>query len=106
MDKLINKSYKTYSSFSRYSTFPIYYNTADEKYESGTTSQLDLDTPYQSYEVQKNDTYDSIALNFYNNPIYYWIICDFNRKQDPFEKPKVGEIIKIPVFSSIEFLNI
>ena len=103
MDKLINKSYKTYSSFSRYSTFPIYYNTADEKYESGTTSQLDLDTPYQSYEVQKNDTYDSLALDYYNNPTYFWIICDFNRISDPFKSPLVGDVLYIPVISDIEF---
>ena len=71
-----------------------------------TSRWLSHNNDYKTYITKEGDTSDSIALQFYNNPTYYWIICDFNRKQDPFEKPEVGEIIKIPVFSSIEFLNI
>ena len=44
MDKLINKSYKNYNHFSRYSSFPYYYNVEDEKYIYGTTAQLDPNT--------------------------------------------------------------
>lgn len=103
MDKLIDKSYKTYDRLSRYSSFPYYYNTQDDKYVYGTVSYLDSTTPYQLYVVAKNDTYDSIALAFYNNPTYFWIICSFNRIQDPFTPPVVGTRLYIPVISGIEF---
>lgn len=102
---LTNRQYKEYSRISRYSSFPIYYNKNDDKYVQGTTSQLSTETSFQSYTVQRNDTYDSIALYFYNNPTYYWIICDFNRVQDPFEKPVEGTLLKIPNFSTIYFIE-
>lgn len=103
MDILTNKSYKTYSRVSRYSVFPYYYNTEDKKYMYGTTSYLDDTTPYSTYVVLRGDTLDTLALEFYNNPTFYWIIADFNRIQDPYAKLKVGSHIKVPVFSSITF---
>ena len=60
-------------------------------------------TPYQIYTVKKNDTWDLLALENYNNPTYYWILLDFNRIQDPFVELKEGTQIKIPTLSSIEF---
>lgn len=103
MSILTNKSYKQYDKLSRYSVFPYYFNTLDNKYIYGTTAQLYTSTKYTAYTVRKNDTYDSIALSAYNNPTYYWIICDFNRIQDPFTPPEPGTVLKIPSFSSIYF---
>ena len=103
MDVLRGKQYKSYDRLSRYSNFPIYYNTLNDKYCSGTTTYLNEDTDYILYKVVKNDTYDSISLYYYNNPTYYWIICNFNRIADPFEKPKPGTKLKIPIISNIEF---
>lgn len=103
MDVLKDKQYKSYDRLSRYSNFPIYYNTLNNKYCSGTTTYLDDTTEYGLYNVVQNDTYDSISLYHYNNPTYYWIICNFNRIVDPFEKPKPGTTLKIPVISNIEF---
>ncbi len=103
MDVLTNKQYKSYDRLSRYSNFPIYYNTLNDKYCSGTTTYLADDTQYVMYKVKFNDTYDSIALKSYNNPTYYWIICNFNRITNCFEKPKPGTTLKIPVLSNIEF---
>lgn len=104
MEVLTDKSYKSYERLSRYSSFPYYYNRNDNKYIYGTTGQLDDTTPFSSYIVKQNDTYDSIALDFYNNPTYYWVICDFNRIQDPFENPTAGTLLRIPVFSSIRYV--
>lgn len=104
MEVLTDKSYKSYERLSRYSSFPYYYNRNDNKYIYGTTGQLDDTTPSSSYIVKQNDTYDSIALDFYNNPTYYWVICDFNRIQDPFENPAEGTLLRIPVFSSIRYV--
>lgn len=103
MDVLTNKSYKDYSRLSRYSPFPTYYHTIDDKYVGGTTSYLKDTTLYSSYTVKEGDTFDTLALEFYNNPTLYWIICSFNHIQDPFRKLKVGEILKIPAISNIEF---
>src|SRR5574344_505344 len=101
MQELINKSYKSYGRLSRYSSFPYYYDKLHDKYVYGTTAYLDASTPYQNYVVKKNDSYDSIALSFYNNPTYYWIICNFNQIQDPFSKPEIGINLQIPVISKI-----
>lgn len=103
MEVLKNKSYKDSSNLSRYTPFPYYYHTKDDKYISGVTSYLRDTTVYSLYEVQQGDTYDSIALEFYNNPTLYWIICSFNRIQDPFSDLQKGQVLKIPSISNIEF---
>lgn len=104
MEVLKNKSYDSEShSLSRYTPFPYYYHTKDDKYVSGITSYLKDTTVYTSYEVQRGDTFDSIALEFYNNPTLYWIICSFNRIQDPFTELVEGQVLKIPSISNIEF---
>lgn len=103
MEVLTNKRYPTFYRLSRYSSFPYYYHTIDDKYICGTTSWLRDDTPYTNHRVKKNETYDSIALDYYNNPTYFWIICEFNHICDPFEEPLEGTIVKIPSISSIEY---
>ena len=103
MDVLTHKQYKQYNYTSRYAVSPIYYHTLDDKYLVGRDKWLKDDTLYQNYTVRKGDTYVSLALRFYNNPTYFWIICSYNRVLDPFEKPKVGSTIKIPSISNIEF---
>lgn len=103
MDVLKNKYYKEYTRLSRYAVFPCYYNTLDDKYLVGTSSALDKSTNYTMYQVKNNDSYDYIALKAYNNPTYYWIICDFNNIIDVFDKPVPGTYLKIPVLSNIVF---
>lgn len=103
MDVLKDKQYKNYDKLSRYTSFPTYYHTIDDKYVYGTTSKLKKDISYSLYRVKVNDTWDSIALEAYNNPVYYWIICDYNDVQDPFEEPKLGSYVRIPVLSLIQF---
>lgn len=103
MDVLTNKSFKQYNHTSRYTPFPYYYHKVDGKYVYGKCAYLKDDTVYQSYIVEKNDTFDSLALEFYNNPTLYWVICSFNHIQDPFQELKEGQILKIPSISNIEF---
>lgn len=105
MDRLVDKAYRSYEYVSRYTSFPYYYDVDDEKYIYGTTSQLKQDTSYVMHKVLPNDTFDSLALKYYNNPTLYWVICDFNRIQDPFTELKVGERIKIPTLSNISFIK-
>ena len=103
MEALKNKSYIDSGRLSRYTPFPYYYHTKDDKYVSGITTYLKDTTVYTSYEVQRGDTLDSIALDFYNNPTLYWVICSFNRIQDPFTELVEGQVLKIPSISNIEF---
>ena len=105
MDRLSDPQYRTYNYISRYTSFPYYYDTEDRKYIYGTTSQIDTEsTPYTLYQVQKGDTYDSMALKFYNSPTFFWIICDFNRIQDPYSVPVPGTRLMIPSMTDISFL--
>lgn len=103
MDKLIDKSYRSYDYISRYSSFPYYYDTDLERYLYGTTSYINQDIPYIVHIVKERDTYDSLALKYYNNPTLYWAICDFNKIQDAFSTPEPGERLLIPTLSSISF---
>ena len=105
MDILTHKQYKQYNYISRYSISPIYYHTLDNKYITGRDKWLDNTTLSHSYTTVKGDTYDTLALRYYNNPTYYWIICSYNRILDPFDAPKPGTILKIPVMSNLKFLE-
>ena len=100
---LIDKQYRQYDYFSRYASFPIYYDTDDRRYLYGVTSQLNKDTTYVIYKAKNNDTWDSIALFYYNSPEYYWVLCDFNDIQDPFIKIEEGQEIKIPTLTAVTF---
>lgn len=81
---LTDKQYRNYEYTSRYSQFPVYYNIKDQKYIYGLTGQLKLNDDISTvlYEVQPGDTLDSLALNFYGRPDYFWIIADYNRIKD------------------------
>ena len=106
MEVLSDKNYKTYDYISRYSSFPYYYTNIDNKYIYGTTSQLDVEDSYVLHRVSYNETFDSLALRYYNNPSLYWIICDFNRIQDPYTRLEIGQQVKIPSLSNIKFKSI
>lgn len=103
MEVLKNKSYRSYTRLSRYASFPYYYNELDDKYIGAVTAYLKDTTTYSVHTVTQGDTYDSLALYYYNNPTYYWIICSFNRIQDPFIEPEVGTTLRIPSISTIQF---
>ena len=102
-DVLKDKQFRDYNKLSRYSGVPYYYNTSDNKYIYGTGKNLREGTAFKWHKVIEGDSLDSLALYYYNNPTYYWIIADFNRIQDPYVVLQTGTKIKIPTFSSIEF---
>ena len=103
MRKISGPMYKGYERVSRYSVFPYYYNRLDEKYVYGLSSHLSKDIKYVAHKVQDGDTLDTLALYYYNNPTYYWIIADFNNIQDPYKSLTIGDVLKIPTFSNIAF---
>jgi hypothetical protein len=60
--------------------------------------------PWVAHKVVQDDTLDKLALNYYNNPSYWWIIAYFNDIQDAFINLKdYFDIIKIPALNSVEF---
>ena len=102
-DKLTNKQYKDYDYLSRYTSFPFYYNEGDRKYIYGVTSQLNQSITYVLHEIKVNETLDTLALDYYNNPTFFWIIADFNHIQDPFLKLEIGSKLKIPTLNEVNF---
>lgn len=103
MSVLKNKTYKDYDYVSRYSPFPYYFNNQDNKYVYGLTAYLKNSTIYTLHNIKQGDTLDSLALEYYNNPTLYWVICSYNRIQNPYKKLVIGESIKIPSLSNIEY---
>lgn len=103
MDVLINKQYKKNNLLSRYGSTPFYYHTVDDRYIVGKDAWLDDTTPYTAHKVKQGDTFDTLALYYYNDPTYFWIICSYNHIADPYTELKVGSIIKIPSLGNIRF---
>lgn len=104
MDVLKDKSRKDYSYTSRYSMFPYYYNTNDDKYMYGITANLDDSTEYTLHVVKELDSLDSLALKYYGRPDLFWVIADYNRIQDPFIKLSSRfNFIFIPTLSGIRY---
>lgn len=103
MNILTSKQQKEYDYLSRYASFYIYYNTLDDKYIYGTTAQISQDVSYMVYKAQAGDSWDSIALQYYNNPTFYWVLCDFNKVQDPYSSIKPNQEIKIPTLTNISY---
>lgn len=106
MEKLKNKKYESYDYTCRYTHVPYYYDPTTQREVLGIGEQMHKNTPFVSHKVVPEDTLDSLALKYYNNPTYWWIIAYFNKITDPFIKlcPKY-KTLKIPSISSIEFKN-
>ena len=104
--ELQDPRYASYDKLSRYGGVPYYFDTEAKKYVYGTASYLYEGTTYALHLVEKFDTWDSLASYYYNNPTYYWVLCSFNRVQDPFVNPEIDTYIKIPNFSEIKFLRL
>lgn len=103
MEVLKDKKYKSYNYLSRYSAFPTYYDTIDGKYMYGTTAQLEKTDTFVLYTIKNGDSFDSISLDFYNTPLYWWAICDFNSIQNPLQELEAGTKIRIPTISNIRY---
>ena len=104
MDTLTNKMYTTFNYLSRYSGIPYYYDTLQDRKIYGIGTNLINSTEYVTHVLKSNDTLDSLALKYYNNPTFWWIIAYFNDIQDPF-KPLRHKYttLKIPSIASVNF---
>jgi hypothetical protein len=104
MDTLKNKTYADFNYLSRYSATPYYYDTLQNREVYGIGTNLKTNTEFLTHKIKSNDTLNSLALKYYNNPTFWWIIACFNDIQDPFKPLRDKyETIRIPSISSIEF---
>lgn len=94
---------KTYDYFSRYANLKTLYNTKDSKRYYELSKHLNKDiTQWVNHIVTQIDTLDSLALQYYGNPLFWWIIADINGIIDPF-KLRVGSTLIIPYLNQVSF---
>ena len=104
MDDLKNKQYAQFDYTSRYTGIPFYYNSRDNKEIFGLSKNMKKTANWVAHKVLPTDTLDKLALSYYNNPTYWWVIAYFNDIQDAFINLKDNfDILKIPSLHSIEF---
>lgn len=105
MDVLKDKEINTFDYTCRYSTVPFYYHTLDDKYIYGIGTQIEKkNIQYVAHKVKDTDTLEYLALKYYNNPTFYWVIGYFNDILDCYEHLiDRFEIIKIPNITSLSF---
>lgn len=104
MDTLINKTYANFDYISRYADTPYYYDTLSNREVYGIGTNIKTASEFVTHTVKSNDTLNSLALKYYNNPTFWWIIAYFNNIQDPFKPLRIKyETLKIPSISNIEF---
>lgn len=104
MDTLKDKKYISYDYLSRYSATPSFYDTLDNRELMGIGSNMQKLTNVYTHKVKTTDTLDSLALKYYNNPTYWWIIAYYNDIQDAFVKlVEHYKVLQIPNIANIEF---
>ena len=105
MDVLKDKQINTFDYTCRYSTVPFYYHTLDDKYIYGIGTQIQKENiSYVAHQVKDTDTLEYLALKYYNNPTFYWVIAYFNDILDAYMPlTEKFNIIKIPNISSVAF---
>lgn len=104
MDTLKNKMYAKFDYLSRYTNTPYYYDTLNDRQVCGIGTNLKTTSEFVTHVVKSNDTLHSLALKYYNNPTFWWVIAYFNDIQDPFKRlQNKYATLKIPNIASIEF---
>ena len=104
MDSLKNKQYNSFDYISRYAGVPYYYHMVDKREIFGIGKNMDKNINWVAHKVVSTDTLDKLALTYYNNPTYWWVIAYFNDIQDAFINLKdYFDTLKIPALTSISF---
>lgn len=96
--------YESFNYLSRYTNTPYYYDTLSGREIFGIGTNLKNNAEFVTHKVKTSDTLHSLALKYYNNPTYWWIIAYFNDIQDSFKPLRDKyKTIKIPNMVNIEF---
>lgn len=79
----------------RYNSTPTYQHDGDTY--SARYKRVYKDSIYTTIVVQgENTTFDKLSLKYYNTPLLYWLIADFNNYLDPDAVIPQGTSLKIP----------
>ena len=104
MDILKDKAYENYNYLNRYTDLPYYFNTVDHKYIYGIGTQMNKDSTSVLHKTQPDDNLDYLALKYYNNPTYWWVIAYYNDIQDAFAPLyEKYPTLRIPNLASVSF---
>ena len=104
MDSLKDKKYASVDYISRYASVPYFYHTIDQLEVPGIGKNMRKDVTWVAHKVTSTDTLDKLALTYYNNPTYWWVIAYFNDIQDAFiNLNEHFEVLKIPAITSVSF---
>ena len=104
MDTFTKKRYATFNYPNRYAGMPYYYDTKTQQDVFGIVKPMIKNVAWFAHKIIQDDTLDSLALKYYNNPTLWWVIAYFNDIVDPFIVLREHyDIIKIPSISSISF---
>ena len=104
MDTLKNKMYANFDYLSRYVNVPYYYDTLNNREIYGIGTNLKNTGKFVTHKVKSNDTLHSLALKYYNNPTFWWVIAYFNDIQDSFKPLREKyQTLKIPNINNTEF---
>ena len=70
----------------------------------GIGTNLKNTTEFTTHSLKSNDTLHNLALKYYNNPTFWWVIAYFNDIQDPFlQLIDKYTTLRIPSLASVEF---
>lgn len=79
--------------------------TADGKETFGVMTKFDFLKTDRYRTITINSYYahrpDLIADDVYGSPSFYWVVIIFNKVRDPFQWPKIGDVIRLPVNSVV-----
>ncbi len=104
MNELKNKHFIHYDYKNRDAQTPVYFNTKFQMEVMGIGTNIKKNAPFIIHNVMPGDTLDNLSLRYYNNPTYWWVICQFNLIFDPFiHLADRYKTLRIPSISSIEF---
>lgn len=105
MDTLKNKRYLQYGYLCRYTGTPFYYDTIQGRECAGLAKDISKDAPYFTHKTKAGETLDSLALKYYNNPTYWWIIASFNNIHDALIDDLKAKypVLQIPNVGAITF---
>jgi hypothetical protein len=104
MEKLTKQRFENYDYISRYTGVPYYYDPITRREIYGIGEQIRTDLPFVSHKLKPEDNLDSLALTYYNNPTFWWVIAYFNDIPDAFMHLQSRySTLKIPRITGIEF---
>ena len=106
MDTLKKSGGKSYGYLSRYSGVSIFYDTICDREVYGMIKDIKKDISCVTHWLATTDTLDYLALKYYNNPTYWWVIAMYNDIPDAFAPltPRYAKL-QIPNLASLSFVK-